>query len=69
VPSEEAVGVALAEFDAMWETLTPREQATALGLLIGRIDYDAGVGNVAITFQMTGLKALEAAPKLEESAA
>ena len=68
-PSDEAVAAALADFDAMWESLTPREQAMALGLLIDRVDYDAAVGNVPITFQMTGLKMLEAAPTVEETAA
>jgi site-specific DNA recombinase len=69
VPSEDAVAAALADFDAVWESLSPREQAKALGLLIGRIDYDAGVSNVAITFNPTNLKILEAASKLEETAA
>jgi site-specific DNA recombinase len=64
LPADEAVAAALADFDAMWESLTPREQGMPLGLLIGQVDYDVGLGNVAITFQMTSLKALEAAPDL-----
>jgi site-specific DNA recombinase len=38
--SLEEVASALAEFDKVWEALTPREQARVLELLIERVDYD-----------------------------
>ncbi len=43
-------------FDALWETLTAREQARILHLLIERVDYDGPNGTVSITFHPTGIK-------------
>lgn len=45
-------------FDPMWETLTAREQARILHLLVERIDYNGPKGTVAITFRPTGIKTL-----------
>jgi site-specific DNA recombinase len=64
------VTAALADFDAVWQALTPREQARILALLIERIDHDGQRGNVSITFRPTGIKALAAElAKHEEHAA
>lgn len=52
------VARALAEFDPVWESLSPREQARLLQLLIERIDYDGTDGTIAITFHASGIKAL-----------
>jgi site-specific DNA recombinase len=68
-PSDGEVAAVLAGFDGLWESLAPWEQAEAMCHLIGRVDFDAASGNVAITFNPTGLKTLEAAGKLEETAA
>jgi site-specific DNA recombinase len=64
---ETEVAAALAEFDAVWQVLSPKEQARVLHLLIERIDYHGETGDVTLTFQPTGLASLSAA--LEESAA
>ena len=52
------VGEACSMFDPLWETLTAREQAHILHLLIERIDYDGQNGTVSITFHPTGIKTL-----------
>jgi site-specific DNA recombinase len=52
------VAKALAEFDGVWEMLTPAEQGKLLQLLIQRVDYDGRDGNLEITFHETGFKAL-----------
>ena len=64
---ETEVATALAEFDEMWQVLSPKEQARVLHLLIERIDHDGATGDVTLTFQPTGLASLSAV--LEESAA
>ena len=55
---EADVAKALAEFDPVWESLSPREQGRLLQLLIERIDYDGHDGMVSITFHASGIKAL-----------
>jgi len=52
------VGEACSLFDPLWDTLTAREQARILHLLIERIDYDGVNGTVSITFHPTGIKTL-----------
>ena len=49
---------ALALFDEVWACLFPREQERVIGLLVERIDFDAGRETVAITFRPTGIRAL-----------
>lgn len=58
---------ALALFDPVWETLTPREQARVIQLLVERVDYDGRRNTLAITFRANGIKTL--ARQSEESAA
>ncbi len=52
------VARALAEFDPVWESLRPHEQARLLRLLIERIDYDGREGLISITFHPTGIRTL-----------
>ena len=52
------VGDVCSLFDPLWDTLTTREQARILHLLIERIDYDGVNGTVSITFHPTGIKTL-----------
>ena len=52
------VARALAQFDPVWESLTPHEQARLLHLLIERIDYDGREGLISITFHPIGIKTL-----------
>ncbi|MEP0847343.1 MAG: recombinase family protein [Phycisphaerae bacterium] len=64
---EREVVQALSLFDPVWESLTPREQARIVQLLVERVDYDGKTGSVAVTFRPTGIKAL--AEKAAEDAA
>ena len=52
------VGEACSLFHPLWETLTAREQARILHLLIEHVDYDGPNGTVSITFHPTGIKTL-----------
>ncbi len=57
IPEEQATQ-ALAAFDPVWETLTPREQGRVIDLLVERVDYDGHAGTVSVTFRPTGIKTL-----------
>ncbi len=56
--SREEVEAALTSFDAVWESLIPREQARIVQLLVERVDYDGVEGKVSITFQPSGIQTL-----------
>ena len=62
---EKEVGRALALFDPVWETLSPREQVRVIRLLVQRVDYDGEKGTVSVTFHPAGIKTL--ADELEEA--
>lgn len=64
---EDEVATAFAEFDEVWNVLSPKEQARVLHLLIERIDHDGETDEVTLTFRPMGLSSL--ATVLEESAA
>ena len=49
---------ALAHFDPVWESLSPREQARIIRLLIERVGYDGRDGRVTVAFRSVGIKAL-----------
>jgi len=55
---EDDVAKALGEFDTLWQSLSPREQARVLHLLIERVDYDGEDGTVAVTFRPSGIREL-----------
>jgi site-specific DNA recombinase len=55
---EAEVAAALADFDAVWDCLAPREQARVVELLVERVAYDGNAGSIFITFRPTGLKSL-----------
>jgi len=65
---EHAVAAALAEFDRVWEVLTPREQSQVIQLLVERVEYDGSKGTVTVTFQPTGIKSLNQQVRREEAA-
>jgi site-specific DNA recombinase len=52
------VASALSQFDRLWETLSPRERARIVHLLVERVAYDGEGGKVSITFRPTGIKTL-----------
>ncbi len=56
---EDEIRATLAEFDDLWSSLTPKEQARIIQLLVGRIEYDGEAGTVTITFRPSGIRALE----------
>jgi site-specific DNA recombinase len=56
--SEDEVRSALSVFDPLWQSLTPREQARTVQLLVQRVDYDGAEGRVSITFHPSGIKTL-----------
>jgi site-specific DNA recombinase len=57
---EAAVTEALSGLVPTWESMTPREQARVVRLLVARVDYDGQHGKASITFQPSGLKTLAA---------
>lgn len=64
---EREVEAALSVFSPVWDTLSPREQARIIHLLVERVDYDGKRGTIAVTFRPTGIKSL--AQQHEEVAA
>ena len=57
---ESEVAAALADFDAVWAALAPREQARVVELLVDQVAYDGHAGSVAITFRLSGIRTLAA---------
>ena len=57
IDEDEAARV-LTAFDPVWETLSIREQAHVLRLLVQRVDYDGAKGTVSVTFQPLGIEML-----------
>jgi site-specific DNA recombinase len=55
---EHEVARALSVFDPVWDSLTPREQARIVQLLVEHVDYDGAAGKVSITFRPAGIKML-----------
>ena len=47
-----------ADFDSLWASLIPREQARLLKLLIEQVEYDGAAGTISVTFRPTGIRAL-----------
>jgi site-specific DNA recombinase len=56
----EDVDAAFADFESVWETLSPREQLRLLTLLIARVEFDAEESTVEVTYHLAGIKALAA---------
>ena len=57
----------LALFDPVWDTLSPREQARVIHLLVEQVGYDGEKGTVSVTFHPAGIKVL--AEELAEASA
>jgi site-specific DNA recombinase len=58
IVDEGEVADALAAFDPVWDTLTPREQARVVRLLVRRVEYDGDAGTVSLVFHPEGLRGL-----------
>ena len=69
VVTEQDVRDSLQEFDPVWESLSPREQARVLALLVERVDYDGNAGTVAVSFRPMGFKEIAKELELGETAA
>ena len=52
------VAQALAQFDEVWESLTPKEQARMVSLLVEGVDYDGTESTVSIRFHPAGIRSL-----------
>src|SRR6185312_3892210 len=48
----------LAEFDEVWETLTPRERSRIIDLLVEKVEYDGSTSRVEVLFRATGIRTL-----------
>jgi len=68
IVNESEVAAAMTGFDPVWETLTPKEQARVVRLLVKCVEYDGATGTVSLTFHPEGLRGL-AAELAEEVAA
>jgi site-specific DNA recombinase len=55
---EADLATALAAFDPIWDTLSPREQARVVHLLVERVAYDGRQETLAVTFRPGGIKVL-----------
>jgi site-specific DNA recombinase len=55
---EREIALALSVFDPVWDSLTQREQARIVQLLVEQVDYDGAAGKVSITFRPSGIKTL-----------
>jgi len=64
---EHEVARALALFDPVWETLSPRKQARVIRLLVQRVDHDGQRQTVSMTFHPADIETL--ADELEEASA
>jgi site-specific DNA recombinase len=56
--NEQELTAAISLFDPIWESLSPKEQARIIHLLVEKIGYDGEKESVALTFRPTGIKAL-----------
>lgn len=56
--TEDEVAMALRGFEVVWRELLPREQQRLLRLLIEKVRFEAGVGEVEISYRAGGIKAL-----------
>jgi site-specific DNA recombinase len=71
IVDEGEVANAISAFDPIWDSLTPREQARVVQLLVERVDYNGATGKVSITFYPSGIRTLagELAQNNSENAA
>lgn len=58
IVSDEEVAEALAHFDPLWASMSPREKARLICLLVGRVTYNGEAGSVVMTFRSNGIAAL-----------
>ncbi len=49
---------AFKDFDGLWGSLIPREQARLLKLLLSTVEYDGSAGTVSVTFRPTSIRSM-----------
>jgi site-specific DNA recombinase len=52
------VAAAFADFDNLWETLIPREQAAIIALLVSRVEFDPVESAISVSFHPTAIRTL-----------
>ncbi len=62
------VRAALADFAPVWDSLSPKEQARILQLLVERVEYDGEASTVSVTIRPTGIRTLTEATRSEVAA-
>ena len=67
VVTESDVEGAFADFDGLWEAMTPREQRRITLLLVERAEFDGADSSLEITFRDAGIRSLAAA-RMEDAA-
>jgi site-specific DNA recombinase len=55
---EREIAKALSLFDPVWDTLSPKEQARVIRLLVVQVRYDGEQGKISVTFRPTGIRFL-----------
>lgn len=55
---EHDVLAAFADFDGVWNVLSPREQAQLLSLLVDRVEFDATTSEIVVSFHPSAIKTL-----------
>jgi site-specific DNA recombinase len=53
---DQQVAAVFGDFDTVWNALSPREQAQALGLLVARVEYDAANSQIAVSFHPSAIR-------------
>ncbi len=56
--SDDDVAGAFADFDNLWSTLSPREQARVVRLLVRAVEFDADQCTIEISFHAAGIRTL-----------
>jgi site-specific DNA recombinase len=64
---EEDIREACHKFDPLWDTLNMDEQWRMLGLLLEKVEFDAGNGSIDLTFAPGGIKTLNENLKISEA--
>ena len=62
-----AAAAAIAQFEPVWQALSPSEQTDMINLLVARVAYDGARETAAITLHPTGISSLAAASDLKEA--
>ena len=52
------IDAAFGDFNSVWESLSPREQARLVALLVANVEFDAAESTIEVTFHPAGIKAL-----------